>query len=276
MKNLEIQYKKAQQRSGTFLIFTFLLLIFVVVGYIAEPIKPPIQEVLPWLPINFGAYGIVGINLSFAIILAILAIVLLISCICSMGIIGGFLVFVLVYGVLASGLFWIFQKTENILYVEFMFSILNVNIVSTQPVPGFSETLGVALISSLLFTVPFLFCTTSTLYYIHKCIRLKGPATTERILREEAERAAAREPFQAENQQTASHDEQHDHYDYSQTHHTYAEAPNYFRGCQTLADLEHRHKCLMHAYHPDHNWGNEEIAKIINDQYNLAKEPFIS
>lgn len=50
--------------------------------------------------------------------------------------------------------------------------------------------------------------------------------------------------------------------------------PDFFKGCSTWEQVRERYRKLMQMYHPDHETGDEEYAKVINDQYSKLKEKY--
>lgn len=50
--------------------------------------------------------------------------------------------------------------------------------------------------------------------------------------------------------------------------------PNFFKGCSSWEQIKERYHKLMQMYHPDHETGDEEYAKIINDQYSKLKKQY--
>lgn len=61
-------------------------------------------------------------------------------------------------------------------------------------------------------------------------------------------------------------------------HRNYAEmdlnTPDFFKGCSSCEQIKDRYRKLMQMYHPDYETGDEEYAKIINDQYEKLKEQY--
>jgi len=52
------------------------------------------------------------------------------------------------------------------------------------------------------------------------------------------------------------------------------ESIDFFKGCTNAAMAKLRYRALMQLYHPDHEGGWEEYAKIINTQYERVKEEY--
>lgn len=50
--------------------------------------------------------------------------------------------------------------------------------------------------------------------------------------------------------------------------------PDFFKGCSSWEQIKERYRKLMQMYHPDHEAGDEEYAKIINDQYSKLKKQY--
>lgn len=55
---------------------------------------------------------------------------------------------------------------------------------------------------------------------------------------------------------------------------TFSENFSFFSGCETWEQVKARYKKLMQLYHPDLEAGDEDTAKIINEQYDALKKKF--
>lgn len=50
--------------------------------------------------------------------------------------------------------------------------------------------------------------------------------------------------------------------------------PDFFKGCSSWEQIKERYRKLMQMYHPDYETGDEEYAKLINNQYSNLKEKY--
>ena len=270
-------------------IFTFLLVVMTVlpgVGYVLDKgfVAPSIEEVL-YFPINLGAYaltGLIGAALVLALLCTVIAFVPLIT---SFGIILGLILTVLLFVLLAlllvlgSGSVVIANTS-----LPFEFSVFGVLISSEMPVPGFSETLGMALLSSLLFFVPYILVWVACMRSRKSCKELKVPAQQAQTFLEEEELRAAdakERQKQARKEQKERDRRAREEWERHKRHQAWEERQakvsdefDFFDGCTTLEQLDTRYKGLMRAYHPDTGSGDLEICQKINSQYQKLKDKF--
>ena len=264
-------------------IFTFLLIVMTVlpgIGYVLDKgfVVPTMEEVL-YFPINLGAYaltGLIGAALVLALLCTVIAFVPLIT---SFGIIFGVILTVLLFLLLAVLLVaGIGSGVAAIISLPFEFSVFGVLISSEMPVPGFSETLGMALLSSLLFFVPYILVWVACVRTRKGCKELKVSAQQAQTFLEEEElgKLAAQNPSEKERDRRAREEwERHKrHQAWEERQAKVSDEFDFFDGCTTLEQLDTRYKGLMRAYHPDTGSGDLEICQKINSQYQKLKDKF--
>jgi len=180
------ELERAKDKRSMYLFLAVVMLIVPVVGYIfdgllLDGLVLPTAEELRWLPLNFGTYGIIGICAFLILFLIVVTIKVLISSIGAtgfsiVGIIVSLGAAILVYGLLASAFIGVLTWIYNTININFAFSVLGMNIAGSQPIPGISETLGVALVGILIYVVPLLIIVFKALSWNRKYRKLLAGA----------------------------------------------------------------------------------------------------
>lgn len=254
---IEERYARAKRKRKRNIIATISLLALAVVGYVSMSSERPIQEEFFWIPINLGTYAVLGAAVSYLVILLIFSIAAFVVSLRS----GGFLAAIIV-GVLSLGIGVTIMEQVVVLFTEVISfeKLFEASEFLSKPVVGPSEIVGVAIITSILYTGPLIVCFIMAVHWCRVCRNLKVPAEEARTMREESERQ------QAEEREKRRWEKR----ERTQKKENFA----FFANCTTREKLDARYKSLMRAYHPDTQSGDEEIAKIINEQYEKKKGDF--
>lgn len=169
------QLINAKGKRDTYLSITTVMLVLVVIGVIAGVVlDEPEPGWVPWIPVNFGTYGIAGISALYMIIMIVIAIATFISCIrnTSLGLIASAIISILAFGV---G-FTLFEKVlvwlYNLINTDFVLSFFGITFNGAVEIPV-SGSLGAALLNSVIFTLPFIFCVVKLVLYTKKVSSLK-------------------------------------------------------------------------------------------------------
>ena len=169
------QWVQAKEKRNTYLTITVALFALAVIGIISSFfLSEPEPGWIPWILVNFGTYGIGGISAIYLIAMIILGISAFLYCI-SRTSLGPILSFVA--GALTFGLgFTLFEKVIvwlfNSINTDFVISVLGVTVNGSAEIPV-SGTLGKALLNTVIFTLPFIFCVVKLVLYARKASSLK-------------------------------------------------------------------------------------------------------
>ena len=205
-RSIEERYKTACGNRLVCLIGVGILLILPVLGYVfhkwlSEELSFPSSEEWAYMPLNFGTYGLMGVLAILIVVLIVCTIKVLIhsipgtgftlfGCLLSLG------ATILFYGLCVSVgmgvftcLYHLYQKIEPA--IDFM--IFDIHIEGGNPVFGPAGTMGVALLSTILYGALLLAVLTGAMINWMRVRKLKLPAMEERRVQEEKERAAEAE-----------------------------------------------------------------------------------
>lgn len=170
------QLAKLEKKRKTYRNIALVMLGLVVIGVIVSLVLAEVEpRWVTWIPVNLGTYGIGGISTIYLFLLIAAALVTFVSCIrnTGMGLIGSAVVSVLVFGL---G-FTLFEKVVVWLYrsidTNFEISFLGITMNGATEIPV-SGTLGAALLNTLIYTLPFLFCSAKALFYYRKVSKIKA------------------------------------------------------------------------------------------------------
>lgn len=290
---IEEQYKRAKNRLTIYVVFSCLLVIFAVIGYISGLSTTPAPKGVHLIMFNFGTYGILGIGFSYAIVLCILSIVVLIGLIRDLGLtLFGFLFSILgvalFFGIGVAILEGVIYLVDGVIKWSKIETILDTYVQLSKTIPGPSETVGTALATSVLYDVPFIICVIKAIKWGKDCRKLKEPAAEAKTIREEKEQKQAEEEAQQERARREAREKEKraraewkrkeqeawERYKREQQRMQKKDDFYFFENCSTREQVDARYKALMRAYHPDTKSGDEEMAKIINEQYDEAKKQF--
>ena len=174
---MQEQYEATAGKRNTYIFLTVLFMVFPIVGYLLEngPIIPTGRTLMYLIP-NFGAYGLAGIVGAYLLFAVIAGFCVVITCIKTRGFIGGIvwglISFVIILGV-ATGLIEVLYPFSDKIVVWTSENI------SAKPIPGISKTLGVAILCSLVYDIPFLLFVVNAVRNFRKATVLKKPAFEE-------------------------------------------------------------------------------------------------
>lgn len=184
-KNPEQQYERARTKLAGYVLLLIVLVLLPVIGYVVDTgFQLPGKETLPYLWLDIGTYAVLGISTIFIILLILSTICVLIISLINGGLLSAVIMTILFYG-LAAGIFvQVIQWVYSTVRTDFTFSFMGIHISGSQVVPGISETLGMALVNSLFYGVPLIFCGIRAVILRKKCAALRGPALEAKALRE--------------------------------------------------------------------------------------------
>jgi len=186
---IQEQFEKVAGKRNTYIFLTVLFMVFPIVGYLLEngPVVP-VGKTLAYVIPNFGAYGLTGIMGAYLLFAVIAGFCVIISCIKTRGFIGGIvwglISFVIILGV-ATGLIEVLYPFSD------KIAVLASENISAKPIPGISKTLGIAILCSLVYDIPFLLFIVNAVRNFRKAAVLKKPALEE-IVAAEAQKKAGR------------------------------------------------------------------------------------
>ena len=154
---------------------TIAMLGFAIIGVEASFILEEAEKGwFPWLPVNFGTYGICGISSIYLILLIVAALATFVSCIRSTGLgliasaVAGVLVFGVGFTIFEKVLVWLYRSFDTSIQI----TILGMTVNGAVEIPV-SGTLGGALLNTVLYTVPFVFCLVRTILLSCKVSRMQ-------------------------------------------------------------------------------------------------------
>ena len=281
--NVEMQYQRARGKRNMYLLLSVAAVILVAVGYFADSgFTMPDTETAAYFLLNFGTYGVAGFAVLFAMILLIGGIVILFHMVRETGsLLLGIGAFILFYG-LAVGLFMaLLSVVPSLIKTDFKFVFLGMNIDGTQPIPGPGNTVGEALVCSLMYDIPMVVFVFKAIKWGRVSHKLKTPAATAAAEREAREQREAEEKGRQKQSRKEQKERERREREAWERHKRMQEEDAYsgeafffFANCTTMEQLEARFKGLMRAYHPDTGSGDLEICQIISEQYQKLKEQF--
>lgn len=163
--------KKRKTYRNIALVMIGLAVIGVIISLILEETEP---GWMTWLPVNLGTYGIGGICAVYLFLLIAAALATFLSCIrdTGIGLIGSAVISMLVYGVgftlFEKVVVWLYRSINTNFEVSFFGTTLNG--AAEIPVSG---TLGAALLNTVLYTLPCLYCVVQALIYSRKVSQIE-------------------------------------------------------------------------------------------------------
>lgn len=290
---IEEQYKQAKNRRAIYVFFSCALVVSAIVGYISGLSTAPAPKSIPWIVFNFGTYGILGLGFSYAVVLCILSIIVLIELVRDLGLsLWGFIFsilgVILFFGIGVGILEGVIYLVDGVIKWSKIETILDTYVQLAKTIPGPSETVGTALATSVLYDVPLIIFVMKAIKWGKRCHKLKEPAAEAKTAREEEEQKRAEEEARQENARREAREKEKraraewkrkereawERYKREQQRMQKKEEFYFFENCSTREQIDARYKALMRAYHPDTQSGDEEMAKIINKQYEEAKKQF--
>ena len=166
---------KVEKKRAIYLKIAIAMFGFAIMGVAVSFILEEAEKGwFPWLPINFGTYGISGISSIYLILLILAALATFVYCIRSTGLgllasaVAGVFVFGVGFTIFEKVLVWIYRSFDT--SIEITILGMTVNGAVEIPVSG---TLGGALLNTVLYTVPFMFCLIRTILLSCKVNRMR-------------------------------------------------------------------------------------------------------